>query len=107
MNLISAAYAADGAQAGGDLYGTLFILVLFAVVVYFLLLRPQNKRMKAHRDLVSGLDVGDEIAITGGIVGKVTKLNDEFLSLSVADGVEMKCQRHAVSVVLPKGTLKS
>ena len=106
LDFISSAYAETGAAAGGDLTQTLVMLAVFAVLIYFILLRPQNKRVKAHRDLVAGIQVGDEITINGGILGRVTKLADDFITVSVADNVEIKCQRQAVTTVLPKGTLK-
>jgi preprotein translocase subunit YajC len=114
MAFFSTAYAAEvaadttaaGALGGGDLYSTMLMLGVFAVLVYFMLLRPQNKRLKAHRDLVSSLEVGDEVVINGGIMGKITKMTDDFVSLSIADNVEIKCQRQAITTVLPKGTIK-
>jgi preprotein translocase subunit YajC len=113
FNFISSAYASDAATTagamgmGGDMTQTMVMLGVFAVLVYFILLRPQNKRVKAHRDLITGLEVGDEVTINGGIMGRVTKLTDDFISLSIADNVEIKCQRQAVTAVLPKGTLKT
>lgn len=113
LDFISTAYAEAattapeaGAPMGGDLTQTLVMLAVFAVLIYFILLRPQNKRVKAHRDLISSLEVGDEVAINGGILGKVSKLADDFITISIADNVEIRCQRQAVTAVLPKGTLK-
>jgi len=111
MDFISTAYAAEAAAdavgaGSGDLYSTMLMLGVFAVLVYFMLLRPQNKRLKAHRDLVSSIEVGDEVVINGGIMGKITKLTDDFVFLNIADNVEIKCQRQAITTVLPKGTLK-
>lgn len=108
---ISTAYAAADVASPmapeGGLMNTVFMLAIFAVLVYFILLRPQNKRMKAHRDLVANLDAGDEVAINGGMLGKVVRIKDDFLTVQIADGVEVKCQRQAVTMVLPKDTLKS
>lgn len=112
IDFISSAYASDAAtgasmMGGGDMTQTMIMLAVFAVLVYFILLRPQNKRVKAHRDLISGLEVGDEVAINGGILGRVTKVASDFITLNIADNVEIKCQRQAVTTVLPKGTLKT
>ena|SRR6187431_277583 len=82
-------------------------LILIFVVFYFLLIRPQTKRAKEHRELIAALEVGAEVATTGGVLGKVTALTDQFVTLEIADGVNVKIQRHTVSQVLPKGTLKN
>lgn len=78
----------------------------FILIFYFLMWRPQSKRAKEHRDLVSGLNKGDEVVVNGGILGKITKVKDDFVALEIADGVEIKVQKVAVSAALPKGTLK-
>jgi preprotein translocase subunit YajC len=85
----------------------LFILVAFALVFYFLLWRPQSKRAKEHRDLVANLAKGDEVISSGGLVGKVTKVEEQFIVFEVSDGVELKLQKGAVTAALPKGTIKS
>ena len=85
----------------------IFILVAFALVFYFLLWRPQSKRAKEHRDLVANLAKGDEIISSGGLVGKVTKVEEQFLVFEVSAGVELKLQKGAVTAALPKGTIKS
>jgi preprotein translocase subunit YajC len=82
-------------------------LVLIFVVFYFLLIRPQTKRAKEHRAMVAALEVGAEVVTNGGILGKVTELADQFVTVEVAAGVNVKVQRQAISQVLPKGTLKS
>ncbi|MDX1452076.1 MAG: preprotein translocase subunit YajC [Oleiphilaceae bacterium] len=79
----------------------------FILIFYFLMWRPQSKRAKEHRNLVSGLSKGDEVVTSGGVAGKVTKVTDDFVMLEVAEGVEMKIQKVAVASALPKGTLKS
>ena len=105
--LISTASAqAAGAPAGGGL-GMLLPMVLMIVVFYFLLIRPQTKRAKEHKAMVSALEVGSEIATSGGIIGKVTEVGEQFLTIEIATGVNVKVQRHTVSQVLPKGTMKS
>ncbi|MDC0214897.1 preprotein translocase subunit YajC [Gammaproteobacteria bacterium] len=85
----------------------ILFLVGFIAIFYFLLIRPQNKRRKEHQTLVSGLTKGDEIVTAGGIVGKVNKVEDDFVMLQVGADVEMRLQKTAVGATLPKGTIKS
>jgi preprotein translocase subunit YajC len=103
----AAAQAQSGApgQSGGMLQ--IGMLVLMFVVFYFLLIRPQTKRAKEHRALVAALEVGAEVVTNGGILGKVTELGEQYLTLEISDGVNVKIQRVMVQQVLPKGTLKS
>jgi len=104
--LISSVQAAGtgAGQASGT--STIIMMVLFAVVFYFLLIRPQSKRAKEHKTMLEAIQKGDEVVTNGGIVGKVSKLTDGFVVLNVAQGVEMKFQQHAISATLPKGTIK-
>jgi preprotein translocase subunit YajC len=107
--LINSAYAqaAGGAPAGGfSLIGMAPVLVM-VVAFYFLLIRPQSKRAKEQRDMLSKIAAGDEIATTGGILGKVTEVSDQFLSVEIASGVTIKLQKFQVAQLLPKGTVKS
>jgi preprotein translocase subunit YajC len=103
---ISNAYA-QAAATGGDPIMTFLPMVAIFVAFYFFLIRPQQKRAKETKAMLSALQVGDEIVIAGGIAGKVKKLSDNYLDLEVADNVEIKVQRAAVQLLLPKGTLKS
>lgn len=107
---ISDAMAAAGAAVpAGQTDGT-FSLVMIAgifVLFYFMLIRPQNKRAKEHRALVGNLKAGDEVITSGGMLVKVSKVDEQYLKVSIADGVEVSLQRNAVSTVLPKGTIKS
>ncbi|MBL8268903.1 preprotein translocase subunit YajC [Steroidobacter sp.] len=106
--LISTAAAqATGAPAQPNFLTTFGPLVLIFVVFYFLLIRPQTKRAKEHRAMVTALEVGAEVVTNGGILGKVTEVSEQFLTVEVSPGVNVKVQRHAVAQVLPKGTLKS
>ena len=107
--LISTAYAQTaGADGGGSgMLIQLLPLVLIFVVFYFLLIRPQAKRAKEHKAMVAALGVGDEVVISGGILGRVTETGEQFLTVEIASGVQVKVQRHTVASVLPKGTLKS
>jgi preprotein translocase subunit YajC len=75
-------------------------------VFYFLLIRPQQKKQKEHRQMIEALSVGAEVVTGGGVLGKVTDLGEQFLTVEVADGVKIKVQRHSISAVLPKDTLK-
>jgi len=105
---ISSAYAqAQGGQpAGGEVFQLGFLVVLFAIF-YFIAIRPQRKRKKEHQQMVSALQKGDEVITSSGILGKITGLDEQFIQLNVASGVDMKMQRVYVNAVLPKGTLKS
>lgn len=103
--LIQDAWAQQVPGATDPLISMLPFLLIF-VVFYFLLIRPQNKRQKEHREMVAKLAVGDEVVTSGGLLGKVSRLSDQFVHLEVADGVTLKIQRHTVGAVLPKGTIK-
>ncbi len=104
---ISNAYAqAPAAAADGGSLMSLLPLVLMFVVLYFIMIRPQMKRQKEHKAMVDALAKGDEVVVGGGLLGKVTKVGDNYLSLEVAAGVEVQCQRSAVVQVLPKGSIK-
>mgnify|MGYP003867912889 FL=1 len=81
-------------------------LVLMFVVLYFVMIRPQMKKQKEHRIMVEALAKGDEVVTTGGVLGKVSKLGDNYLGVEIANGVEVQVQRGAVIQVLPKGTIK-
>jgi len=108
MTLFSSAHAAGGAApAGGAGYEQLIFLGIFVLIFYFLLIRPQNKRRKEHQDLVGSLSNGDEVVSAGGIVGKISKVEDDFVVLEVSKGMELRFQKSAIGATLPKGTLKS
>lgn len=100
------------AAPGGEnaLMGMLPIILMF-VILYFLMIRPQMKRQKEHRKLVEGLAKGDEVISQGGLLGRVTKVSDSYITMEVATladkPVEVVMQRNAVTTVLPKGTMKS
>ena len=105
---IASAHAqAEGAPPpGGELFQIFFLVGLF-VLFYFIAIRPQRKRQKEHRELVSAMSKGDEVVTSSGILGKITSLDDNYMVLNVANNVDMKFQRVHVHAVLPKGTLKS
>lgn len=107
MFLISPAYAAGtGAAAGFDLASFLPMIVIFALF-WLLLIRPQQKRAKELKQMLSALEKGDEVITQGGFVGRVTKLTDQFATLEIAEGVEIHLQRGAITGKLDKGTIKS
>jgi preprotein translocase subunit YajC len=105
--LIPSAYAQAAGGAQPNAFVQLLPLVLIFVVFYFLLIRPQAKRAKEHKAMVAALAVGDEVVTSGGILGKVTETGEQFLTVEIAEGVRVKAQRHTVTAVLPKGTLKN
>ena len=99
--------AGGGGQGGG--FEMLIMLGVFGLIFYFLLYRPQAKRVKEHKALVSSLAKGDEVLTQGGMVGQVTKVSDEkdFIEVALNDQTNIVVQKSAVSAVLPKGTMKS
>jgi preprotein translocase subunit YajC len=102
---IAAAPTTHAAQT--DSTFSLIMIVAIFVLFYFMLIRPQNKRAKEHREMIGKLKKGDEIVTSGGILGKVVSMDEQYIKLALAEGVEVKLQRSAVSTILPKGTLKS
>ena len=100
-----AAASEPAAQADG-MFSFVMVGAIF-VMMYFMLIRPQNKRAKEHRNLISKIAKGDEIVTSGGLVAKVTSVDDTFIKATIAEGVEVCLQRNSVATVLPKGTLKS
>jgi preprotein translocase subunit YajC len=102
--LISRAYAQDAAP-GGSITDMLLPMVVIFGAFYFLLIRPQQKRQKAHTALVGALSTGDEVVTSGGIFGKITGITDLYVTLEIAENVEIKIQRSTVSQVLPKGSI--
>jgi len=103
---ISQAWAQSGGAQGGGIESMLLIVLMFGVL-YFLMIRPQMKRAKEHKAMVEALQKGDEVISGGGILGRVTKISESYVTLEVAHGVEMVLQRSAIQVVLPKGTIKN
>ena len=108
---ISSAFAqtAPAAAAGGDMQSSLMSmlpLVLMFVVLYFVMIRPQMKKQKEAKAMIDALAKGDEVVTVGGMLGKISKINDNSLSVEVANGVEVQIQRNAVVQVLPKGSIK-
>jgi len=102
---ISNAYAA-GATSSNDLMSFLPLIVIF-VLFFFMIIRPQMKSAKAQREMIAALQKGDEVITSGGIVGKVTKVAESFVSIEIAANTEITVQKQAVQSALPKGTIKS
>jgi preprotein translocase subunit YajC len=106
---ISDAYAqaaAPAGGAGGGLLGLLPIILMF-VVLYFLMIRPQMKRQKEQKAMIDALAKGDEVITAGGLLGKVTKVSDGYITVEVATGTEVVMQKAAVTLLLPKGSIKA
>ncbi|GAB3749147.1 preprotein translocase subunit YajC [Lysobacter olei] len=110
MNLldlvIAPAYAQAAPAAGGGM-GTLLFPIILIAIMYFLMIRPQMKRAKEHKGMLEKLSKGDEVLTNGGIAGRVTDIGENFITVEVADNVQIRVQKGAVANVLPKGTLKS
>lgn len=104
--IIPAAWAQQAAASSGSAWLQLLPLVLIFVVFYFLLIRPQTKRAKEHREMVAKLQSGDEVVTTGGLLGRITAVGDNFVTLEVANGVAVKVQKFQVAQLMPKGTIK-
>ena len=102
---IASAHAQDATQTGG-LMSFLPLIIIF-VIFYFLLIRPQMKRAKEHKKLVAELGNGDEVVTNGGLLGRITNVGESFITVELADNVQIKVQRHAISSIMPKGTIKS
>jgi preprotein translocase subunit YajC len=102
---INEAWAQAAAPAGADIMSMLPIILMF-VVLYFVMIRPQMKRAKEQKAMVEALQKGDEVVAAGGVLGKITKVTDNYVTIEIADKIEIKVQRPAVALVLPKGTIK-
>ena len=88
-------------------YTTFLMLAGFFVLIYFLMIRPQNKAKKAHEEMIQGIEVGDEVVSSGGLLGRVTQISDQFFEINLGDNTRVKMQKGSVSNVLPKGTINS
>jgi preprotein translocase subunit YajC len=106
--MISTAFAqaAPAAPGGMDFLGLMPFILIF-VLMYFMLMRPQMKRAKEHRQMVAGLQKGDEVVTSGGTLGKVTSVSDSYVKVEIAPSVEITVQRPSIQTLLPKGTIKS
>ena len=104
--IIAPAYAAPAAQQPDPFMSLLPFIIIF-VLFWFMLIRPQMKRAKEQKKMLDALQKGDEVVTAGGLLGKVTKVGDQYVSLEIADGVVVQVQKPTIQAVLPKGTLKS
>ena len=102
----AAAQTTGAAPTSPSMMSTLLLPAMLIVVFYFLLIRPQQKKQKEHKAMVEALGVGSEIVTGGGVLGKVTALGEQFVTIEIAEGVEIKVQRHSIGAVLPKDTIK-
>lgn len=104
---ISDAMAAAPAAGGqGDPLMSLILPIGLVVLFYFMLIRPQSKRQKEHKQMVAGIQKGEEVVSNGGILGKVIKVGDNFVTLEISDGVNINIQKNSIQSVMPKGTIK-
>lgn len=102
---ISSAYANAAAAPSPDWTSFLPLIIIF-VLFWFMLIRPQMKQAKQHRAMVAALQKGDEVSVAGGIIGKITKVTDDFVDVEIAPEINIHVQKHAVQTLLPKGTIK-
>lgn len=108
MNLLfPTAYAQDAAAQQPSMMYNLILFGGMFLLFYLILWRPQSKRAKEHRELVGGISKGDEVMTSGGVLGKVTRVSDDYLAIEVSEGVELKLQKSSIAAALPKGTIKS
>ena len=103
MNIINDAYA-QTSQAGGGM-SMLVMIGIFFLIMYFMIIRPQNKRAKEHNKLIDSLTNGTEVVISNGIMGKILGIKDDTIELEISKGVSIKVRKNSVSTVLPKGSI--
>lgn len=104
---VGCAHAEGATPQGPGMMSNFIMIGLFVAIFYFMLIRPQTKRQKEHQALVSGVQKDDEVVTTGGMLGTVLKVTEQFVVLSVADGIQVTIQKQAIAASLPKGTLKN
>ena len=104
---LAAVPAAGPHAAQGSGMSTLIFLLVFFLIFYMLFIRPQSKRAKQHRDLISNLAMGDEVVTSGGLIGTIVSIQDNIIEIEVADGVKVKMQKPAIAASLPKGSINS
>src|SRR6187549_1432880 len=96
---------AGGGAAGG--FESIFLIVAMFAVLYFLMIRPQMKKAKEHKSMLDALQKGDEVVTAGGVLGRITKIGDNYVTVEIANNTEVQIQRPAIQLVLPKGTIKN
>ncbi|ACJ18247.1 preprotein translocase subunit YajC [Coxiella burnetii] len=107
VGVVYAAPVTAQAPHSGGFWSMLWLPLLLILVFYFLLIRPQSKRAKEHRQLLEGISLGDEVVTTGGVVARVSRLKDNFVVLEISKGTEITVQKASIASVLPKGTIDS
>ncbi len=107
VSFISSAFGQGGAGGAESSLMSFLPLILMFAVLYFIMIRPQMKRQKEHRNMLAAMAKGDEVVTNGGIVGKVTKVGDAYVGVEISEGTEITVQKGSVTTILPKGTLKS
>ncbi len=105
--LIKDAFAETAPAAAAPGFESMFFVLALFVVFYLMMIRPQMKRQKEQRKMISEIKAGDEVVVAGGLAGRVARVTDQYLAVEIADGVEVKVQKQAVGQLLPKGTLKT
>lgn len=105
--LISPAMAQAAEAPAGSIFGSLLFPILLIVIFYFLIIRPQQKRQKEHREMVEAVTAGTEVVTGGGVLGKVTAVGEQYFAVEVAEGTTIQVQKHAIGAVMPKGTIKA
>ena len=104
MNIINNAYAQSPAAADGGM-SMLIMVGLFFVIMYFMIIRPQNKRVKEHNKLIDSLSNGTEVVVSNGIMGKIIKIKDDVIELEISNAVNIKVRKSSITTVLPKGSI--
>ena len=97
---------AQGGATGGDSFLSFLPLIIIFVVFYFLLIRPQSKKQQEHQEMISSLEVGNEVVTAGGVLGKIKEINEQYVQLQISENVIIKVQRHTIGALMPKGTIK-
>jgi preprotein translocase subunit YajC len=105
--LIATAHAQAGAPPAGGMFEFMIMIAIFFAIMYFLVIRPQSKRAKEHKQLLESLTKGDEVVTSGGLLGKITDVGESFVQMDIARGVGIMVQKQAIANVMPKGTFKS
>ena len=104
MNIINNVYAQSAGPADGGM-SMLIMVALFFIIMYFMIIRPQNKRVKEHKKLIDSLSNNTEVVISNGIMGKIKNIKDDTLELEISNGVSIKVRKNSVTTVLPKGSI--
>ena len=104
--LINSAWAQAGGAQGFSLLNVLPLIIIF-VLFYFLLIRPQSKRQKEHKQMIASLESGAEVVTGGGLLGKITDVGQNFVTIEVTKGISLKVQKDTISRLLPRGTVKN